>query len=126
MPYDNVKQFGTRVNPKEYYVVGLPWKKNQNTGNYSCAWACIKKQDRDFYFILKKSNGKVIGAAFVPSEVVMKASTMIWKVQTKEIPDPNDPTKTAIETRRKPIALIPKKVVHNWMKMDEYKDCQFG
>lgn len=126
MPYDNVKRFGTRVSPKEYYVVGLPWKKNQNTGNYSCAWACIKKQDRDFYFILKKSNGKVIGAAFVLREVVMKASRVIWKEKTTIIPDPNDPTKTVVKTSKLPIALIPKEVVHNWTTMEEYKHEQFA
>ena len=126
MNNDNVKEFGSKANPTKYYVVGLPWYKNRKTGNYSCLWRVIQKQDKDFYFILKKTNGQIVGSAFVPRKVVLNSSSVIWKEKTTIIPDPNDPTKTVVKTSKLPIALIPKEVVHNWTTMDEYKHEQFA
>lgn len=122
---DNVRQFGSKNNPRNYYVIGLPWKKNENTGNYSCSWGYLSKYDKDFYFILKKSNGQVISAAFVPRGVVMKAAYKVFKHYKKVVTDPQDPQKTITIEKAFPIALIPKKIVHNWMNMEQYKDYKF-
>lgn len=113
------------VNYQNYYVIGLPWQKNEHTGNYSCSWGYIYKYNKDFCFILKKEDDQIIASAFVPHGVVKKAARKVFKHYKKDIIDPKEPLKTITIEKSFPIALIPKKVVHNWMNMDQYKYFKF-
>ncbi|MBO6272457.1 hypothetical protein J6O48_06730 [bacterium] len=101
-----------------YYEIGLPWTRNKNTGNYSIEYNVIKELEHDFIFITKKN--RLTGfesGIIVPKEVVKKNVKYIQHYYDKEVPDPNDETKTIIVERGYPCYLISKKVI---MKYKEY------